>query len=167
MNCYKAAKRTMADMMKDALKFYEQQLELISLLLRVHYPHIKVYYRTASPQVYKWVPSLTALEQLPSPVSKNDCVTGGNEKYQYNWGCWDVMNNIAVKAFTKHGHGVLDSGPAMTLRVDAHPCSYPYNYSLSVPKAQVDCNHFCMPPGPPTNIFDAIETEVFAREEER
>jgi molybdopterin-biosynthesis enzyme MoeA-like protein len=78
------------------------------------------------------------------------------------------MNDIAVKAFTKYGHGVLDSGPTMSLRVDAHPCSNSHSLPTdpNFNQSRGDCNHFCTP-GPPDVMLAAIEAEVLARETEK
>ena len=79
------------------------------------------------------------------------------------------MNDIAVKVFGKNGHCVLDTGPTMSMRVDAHPCSN--NFKSDPPyeqwaRSSGDCNHFCSP-GPPDVMLDAIEAEVADREAEK
>ena len=158
--CYQSHKTGSPHLKEDVLQFYEDNLKHLSKLLADYSPNTKVYYRTSQPQVYRWV-SQKPLKHPPTPISLNKWI---NSEFKYNWGSWDVMNRIAANAFLAHGHNVLDTAPAMSMRVDSHPCSYPYHTEID-PKVKVDCNHFCTP-GPSLAILDAIEVEVLAREKE-
>ena len=62
--------------------------------------------------------------------------------------------------FWNYGHLVLDSAPAVSLRVDAHPCS---NNENNLKKSRGDCSYFCTP-GPPDVMMQAIEAEIIACE---
>jgi GDSL/SGNH-like Acyl-Esterase family found in Pmr5 and Cas1p len=163
-NCYKDSNLTFSDMMKDAMDYYQQQMERIGWLLQQFFPATKAYYRTSSPPVYPWRPSAKPLPLVHTRWTYSDCIDNSMEE---NWKCVHVMNDIATKAFAKYGHGVLDSAPVMSLRVDAHPCSNS-KMRTSDPnfeESQADCNHFCTP-GPPDVMLAAIEAEILARETE-
>jgi hypothetical protein len=165
--CYKSMGVAAKHMREDILRFHEQQLTKMSALMRYDCPSTKFYYRTSPPHAYHWTkesnkPDKTAtspLKGLPTPITRTECE---ENTYSNLWGCAYAMNEIAVKIFENDGHSVFDAAPALSLRVDAHPCSFkPYMYG-----GEKDCLHFCMP-GPADTILHAIQTEVFSRENER
>ena len=157
--CYASNNLTWHDLIIDSLNHYTKEMELIARALRENFPTTKVYYRTSSHQVYNFTPAYQPLpkERLPQQTYA-DCVESPATKNQHFWRCASTYNAIAMTAFKKYGHGVLDTAPALDLRVDAHPCS-------SNPKS-LDCNHFCTP-GPPDVQLQALEAEIFAREAEK
>jgi hypothetical protein len=132
------------------------------------------YYRTASPHAFPWVKNgtnpvpmllrmMTPLTRVPAPFATVDCI-GPDRGGHFHHQCADPMNDIAIAAFRRHGHAVLDSAPVLNLRVDAHPCSFVVDATLSNNNNDNsdDCLHFCIP-GPAFVVLEAIEAEVYAR----
>jgi hypothetical protein len=171
-------------MMQELLEYYQQQLKLIGDLMSEHYPQTRFYYRTSPPHVYNWTTTTTG--PRPPPAMRIQPLIYVPELLQnasfshewcfehhskYLWACSDRMNAMAMdvvvsntsnsnsNSHINHLDSVLDAAPAMSLRVDAHPCSFtPHKYG-----SEGDCLHFCMP-GPPDTMLQAIQVEVWARE---
>ena len=158
---------TRQNLVMDSLKFYEKEMELVARILREHFPTTKAYYRTSSPHVYEWTPAYQPLSnQLVTERSYADCVGSTAKQNKHLWMCTKTYNAIASAMFSKYGHEILDTAPAMSLRVDAHPCSNKKDNGYKLfSKSRSDCNHFCHP-GPPDVMLQAIEAEIFAREAE-
>jgi hypothetical protein len=161
--CYKTHNVSSLDMMDELLDFYTAQLLKMSALMKgkTDTNGTQFFYRTSPPHVYDWIPASQPLDEVPPFISHEDCRRNG-DTYPSMWGCAAMLNDIAVSAFQQYGHGVLDSAPAMSLRVDAHPCSFsPHLY-----QSEKDCLHFCIP-GPDDTMLEAIQAEVLARERDR
>jgi len=170
--CYQAQGLTHQDVLKDALVHFTREMRFIARILRQYFPTTRVYFRTSSPQVYKWAPAEKPLKRVPHALRSfgyADCVDTPSQQNLHLWRCVPTYNAIATAAFVRRGHAILDTAPAMSLRVDAHPCSNQQHRDSYVHwnKSHEDCNHFCAAPGPPDVMVQAMEAEIFAREYEK
>ena len=166
--CFGLQNLTLQDLVIDALAYFAKEMEIIAQLLKTRFPATKVYFRTSTPHTYKWMPAFKPLEKVPMEMDPSfgyeECVSDAGK---HIWRCANAFNQIAKEAFLRYGHQILDTAPAISLRVDAHPCSNnKTNGYANFNKSRTDCNHFCNP-GPPDVMLQAIEAEIFAREYEK
>jgi len=153
---------SMKEVVKDTLSYFERQLQRKAELMRSHLPSTKVYYRTSPPHAYDVIlgPIGPKGEPLPNPVKKTTLQECEEQILDYNGVmCYSVLNDIGRSVFTSFGHGTLETGPAMSQRTDAHPCSVEGNL-------RPDCLHYCMP-GPPNVMLAGIVVEVLAKQKEQ
>jgi hypothetical protein len=159
--CYKQHEVKTVDMMDELLDFHKAQLLKVSALMKGQADAVgtRFYYRTSPPHAYEWIPASQPLDEVPPLISHADC-REKSDSYKVMWGCAATFNAIGVSAFEEYGHSVLDTAPAMSLRVDAHPCSF------AMFGSEKDCLHFCVP-GPADTMLEAMQAEVLARERDR